>query len=600
MELNHCDSQMTDEGGMPGVLLQQALLSYVGDALIVTDPEFIITHWNSGAERIHGIPAHEALGRNGMTVLHYEYLDLTREEAILQARVQGTWKGRVRFRRYDDSEVILDVQVSRIDDEDGNCIGYIGINRDITELYQTRAILQNFTALLAALDETFILIDKQRKVVYSHFKQQASEFYGFIFSEGEHVLDRIPESRRELVADSCNRAFSGETVTYEVSSPQHPDTYIQVTYLPLKSETGAISHICKVVKDVSHQKAFECEQQHKRLAEDRLYQSRMVFEAFMEHSPMQAWITDVNLGMRYMNPAFLNRYNLPAPPMGQKAGDFLTEAAAQALATDALRVRSSGQFLATTRNTEMPDGSRTVERIYCFPIHLGDELLIGGWSADITEQARMQQQLVQLEKEKSKLVVRAIIETREEERRKITFALRHRLAPTLTVSRLLLESPEFQGPESERRRQYITETITQLNLITDRLNPDLVQETGFIAALYQAAEEGGVYIPLSIDLYDAEPHALTDAFARGVYRIIQSLCDISRSLVLQDVSLQLTRLGESFLVSLSCPQPLDLPRMLQKEEWRLIDNEVACLDGNIQVELNKIRLYLPHHIHPEN
>ena len=58
-----------------------ALLSSIEESVVATDDKFIIRYWNKGAEQIFGYTAEATIGKRGSTVMKFNYLDETEEEA---------------------------------------------------------------------------------------------------------------------------------------------------------------------------------------------------------------------------------------------------------------------------------------------------------------------------------------------------------------------------------------------------------------------------------------------------------------------------------------------------------------------------------------
>jgi PAS domain S-box-containing protein len=104
-------------------------------AMFILDPSNIITHWNSGAERIFGWSAEEAIGQSGEIVFTPE--DRAREvedKEIEIALRDGSASDRRWHVRKDGSRVWVDGVMQRLDDEKTGALrGFAKIARDATE-----------------------------------------------------------------------------------------------------------------------------------------------------------------------------------------------------------------------------------------------------------------------------------------------------------------------------------------------------------------------------------------------------------------------------------------------------------------------------------
>jgi PAS domain S-box-containing protein len=127
--------------------ITEALLASGADAIVATDRDGIIRHWNPGAERIFGHSAAEAVGQS---------LDL-----IIPAQLRARhWEGYRRVMqtgqsrygegdvlavpglRKDGTRVSLEFTIAMIRDEAGAMIGVAAILRDVTTRFEEMKALR--------------------------------------------------------------------------------------------------------------------------------------------------------------------------------------------------------------------------------------------------------------------------------------------------------------------------------------------------------------------------------------------------------------------------------------------------------------------------
>jgi two-component system, cell cycle sensor histidine kinase and response regulator CckA len=114
--------------------LQGRLLDAVGQAVIATDHQGIITYWNRAAESLFGWSAPEALGR-GTVELTVPEGEMERADEIMARMQRGeSWTGEFELRRKDGSTFPALITDSPLLDEDGEIEGVIGVTTDLTEL----------------------------------------------------------------------------------------------------------------------------------------------------------------------------------------------------------------------------------------------------------------------------------------------------------------------------------------------------------------------------------------------------------------------------------------------------------------------------------
>ena len=111
---------------------QADIIERAQDAILVRDfTSDRISVWNSGAERLYGWNASEAIGRP-LGELIYDKLD-DRRVLIDQLISTGEFRGEIAHRAKDGHKVIVDARVTLVRHEDGTPRSVLGINTDITD-----------------------------------------------------------------------------------------------------------------------------------------------------------------------------------------------------------------------------------------------------------------------------------------------------------------------------------------------------------------------------------------------------------------------------------------------------------------------------------
>ncbi len=120
------------------VLFQAQLLEQVPAAVIATDLDGLVTHWNRRAEEIYGWSSDEVLGRN------IQELTVGPTEAEVAADIMSrlrsgeSWEGEFLATRRDGSRFPAYVVDSLVHDAQGRPLGIVGVSVDITEGVQAR------------------------------------------------------------------------------------------------------------------------------------------------------------------------------------------------------------------------------------------------------------------------------------------------------------------------------------------------------------------------------------------------------------------------------------------------------------------------------
>lgn len=123
-----------------------ALLTNVGDAIMVTDPNGIIEYVNPGWERLNGYSAEEALGQTPRLIQsghHSEDFYTDMWEAINSGR---TWRGEVVNLHKDGSFYDAALTITPVLNDAGEVINLVGVQHDISALKELDRIKDQFVS----------------------------------------------------------------------------------------------------------------------------------------------------------------------------------------------------------------------------------------------------------------------------------------------------------------------------------------------------------------------------------------------------------------------------------------------------------------------
>jgi len=178
------------------------------------------------------------------------------------------------------------------------------------------------------------------------------------------------------------QALEGHAARYEAFFAGRPN---EVHVRPLRAADGAIIGVLGMALDISERKQ----------AEEALLRSRARFQAFMDNSPVYAWLKDA--GGRYL---YGNRLwqKLVARPLeealGKTEGELFPPEVAARFRKHDTTLLADQQPLTLEESLEQPDGSLRHTLVYKFTIQDQEgQPLIGGVALDITSQRQAEAQL---------------------------------------------------------------------------------------------------------------------------------------------------------------------------------------------------------------
>ena len=108
------------------------LIDQISDAVVLTDAQFRIESWNKGAENIYGWKSEQVLNKSFSQLVATEYIDDDRDEVTHRFLEKGYWEGEVLQQHADGSKLNILAAVTRLHDANGNPMGIVAVNRNIT------------------------------------------------------------------------------------------------------------------------------------------------------------------------------------------------------------------------------------------------------------------------------------------------------------------------------------------------------------------------------------------------------------------------------------------------------------------------------------
>jgi PAS domain S-box-containing protein len=230
------------------ILLQTQLLEQVQTAVISTDLQGTVTHWNEYAEKLYGWPREEALGRNIVELIVGDEEAGVAEEIMERLRAGETWEGELVVRRKDGSTFPAHVTDSLIYDAQGHAVGIVGVSTDITERKKAeeergRLLSHEWRARAEAEERKRISRELHDRVAHSMaVVHQSLELYEALKErdpdEAGHKLELAREttktalhSTRDLSMTLLNEAKDGlaPAVSHLLSTAVPPDMQTEVS-----------------------------------------------------------------------------------------------------------------------------------------------------------------------------------------------------------------------------------------------------------------------------------------------------------------------------------------------------------------------------------
>ncbi|HMV44912.1 MAG TPA: PAS domain S-box protein [Leptospiraceae bacterium] len=198
---------ITDRKKYEKLISNQAnMLANVNDAIIATDSEFRITYWNASAVKIYGWKEEEALGQYAPSLLKTIYIGKERSDVVKSVLDKGKFFDVFIQSRKDGTQFYMEGNIVLLRDESLNVIGYISVNRDVTNRIKLeekqKASEARLNGIVESAMDAIISLNQDSKVLL--FNTAAEKMFGY---KSEEVLNKnldvlIPQRYKEKYPDS--------------------------------------------------------------------------------------------------------------------------------------------------------------------------------------------------------------------------------------------------------------------------------------------------------------------------------------------------------------------------------------------------------------
>ncbi len=378
------------------------ILEIASDAIISIDCNHQITLFNKGAESIFGYQAEEVLGKPLNLLLPERFIQSHSPQINEYARQlenarQMAHRGAIFGRRKDGKEFPAEASISKLN-LNGEII-FTTFLRDVTERRQAELALResedkfrmaiDFTynwEYWQAPDQSFVYISPSCERVTGYTPQE--------FIDNPQLLYNIvhPSDRQIFASHSCNQNSMTNGLEFRIFTRTGETRWIAHVCQPVFNQAGNYLGRRATNRDITERKHLEAEHQQ---AENALRESEARFQAFMNHSPAAAWITDAQGVILYLSQSYLRTFQLSDSDwQGKSIFDVYPLDIAQQFLTNIQTVAQTGQIVETVEIAPRADGTMGDFSVYKFPIpDMYGEILVGGVAIDITMQRQAEQEV---------------------------------------------------------------------------------------------------------------------------------------------------------------------------------------------------------------
>lgn len=242
---------------------QATISEQVSDAIIATDLDLRITTWNPAATRIYGWTEGEAIGKHVDELLGTQWFKQQREEARTALQKAGAWKGEVRQKSKDGRDLIIEASVSWIRDGDGNAVGGVTANRDMTERRKAEQLLarseERYRHIVETAQEGIWMLDGVGRTTYVNGKMAEMLGYGVDEVIGRSFLDFMDPADVPQAEFYFQRRQQGIREQHDFRFLRSDGTplWTLVSTNPWMDEAGELEGVLGMIVDITARKEAE-------------------------------------------------------------------------------------------------------------------------------------------------------------------------------------------------------------------------------------------------------------------------------------------------------------------------------------------------------
>lgn len=242
--------------------LQTQLLAQARDAIIAADENYQIIFWNPAAEALYGWRAEEIVGRVGTELLQTEFPEASAAHMRQTIRETGFWIGEVTQGRKDGTRFTCEISSTVLHDEDGQIMGYISVNRDITEQKQ---IEERFRLAIESAPNAIIMVDQNEEIVLVNSRTELD--FGYTRAEliGETMgmlmperfrADHIQHFRKYFTRPSARPIINMQHDFYGLRS-DHTEFPLEIGLTPIEMPRGTL--VMATIVNITQRKQAEAQ-----------------------------------------------------------------------------------------------------------------------------------------------------------------------------------------------------------------------------------------------------------------------------------------------------------------------------------------------------
>jgi PAS domain S-box-containing protein len=290
------------------------LINKSNDAIFTTDADRKIRTWNAGAQKLYGFTQEEVIGNDVNEILSTAITEESIKIALNKIAQQGYWSGELQRKTKAGNNIVVWSSTTAIRENSGPITGYVGVSFDITEQKKLREQVNHLANIVEQSSEAIISRGMDQRFI--SWNSGAERMFGYRKEEaiGKTLMDlKFTALAEKAIADISRQIIKQGTWNSEREFFHKDGTafFGVVQANAVKNETGEITSMVFMIKDISPQKRLE---QYLKLSNEQLEKKIIArteeisrqekrFRALIENSNDIISLLDDSFNVIYRSPA---------------------------------------------------------------------------------------------------------------------------------------------------------------------------------------------------------------------------------------------------------------------------------------------------------